>query len=128
MPRDGVAVARVDAGALLGVGVLGEVPEIVEDGEVASRGGAVLLTDLCGATDGGGVSHGGQSQGKEGHGSEGLHFGCWNWWSGLMGVAVGTGVETCDKIGSGSAVCGLRSAVCFIYAIFSSLGVVYGIT
>lgn len=118
VPRDSVAVARVDAGALLGVGVLVEVPEVVKDGEVASFGGAVLLADLGGATDGGGVAHGGQSQGKEGHGGEGLHFGCWDWCPGLMGVAVGIGVETCSE--------GMETGapVCFIHAIFSSLGVV----
>lgn len=89
MPCDGVAVARVQSGALLGVGVFGLVPEVVVEGELVSGGCAILFTDFCAATgdvvdrDGGSVAHGGQSQGDERHGcDDGLHGCGWNWCSG----------------------------------------------
>lgn len=89
MPCDSVAVAPVESGALLGVGVLVLVPEVVVEGELVGGGCAILLTDFGAATgdvvdrDGSGVAHGGQSQGDERRGCDkGLHDCGWNWCSG----------------------------------------------
>lgn len=102
VPCDGVAVAPVESGALLAVGILGLVPEVVVDDELVSGGCAPLVAELDAASiqgsvgrDGGGIAHGGQSQGDERHGGdEGLHGCCWNWCSGWMRVVFEKGARS----------------------------------